>query len=113
MHTARVIAKALLFLFAGLCAVLALAHLGLRHIDTVQAFSAWLDVAKPAFVAAHTLAIASLWWRWHQVIDWLASKGLVHPSNLSMATQQRNRVITMLVALELVVVLGFPFNLIR
>lgn len=113
MRTARLIAKALLFLFVGLCAVLALAHLGLRHIDAVQAFSAWLDVAKPVFVASYILAIAALWWRWSQTIHWLASKSLVHPSNVAMALSQRNRIITMLVALEVIVVMGLPFNLFR
>jgi len=113
MQTARLIAKTLVLLFVGLCAVLALAHLGLRHIDAVQAFSAWLDVAKPVFVASHILAIAALWWRWPQTIHWLARRSLIHPSNVSMALSQRNRVITMLVALEVIVVMGLPFNLFR
>jgi len=77
--------------------------------------SAWaaltrtLATLKPAIVALHLVLIAALCWRWSRAIAWLYRRGWIHPDNLALALSMRNRVIAILLALEVLVVMRLPF----
>lgn len=73
------------------------------------ALSKGLATLKPAIVAVHLILIGGLFWRWSRVIAWLYRHGWVHPDNLALALSMRNRVVGLLLALEVLVVMRLPF----
>lgn len=93
--------------------LLGLAMLSAGHLSTLETFSAWLNVIKPAFIALHVTLIALLWLNWPAVVRWMAAKGWVHARNVEAVLTQRTRVVSMLCAIELILVIGFPFNLLH
>jgi len=97
----------------SLALLLGLSQLFAGHLNELQSFSAWLDALKPAFIALHVTLIALLWLHWSTVIRWLSRKSWVHPKNLDDVLTQRTRVVAMLCAIEIVMVIGFPFNLLH
>jgi hypothetical protein len=97
----------------SLALLLGLAMLSAGHLSALQAFSTWLKVIKPALIALHLTLIALLWLHWPAVVTWLADKGWVHASNVETVLAQRPRIVAMLCAIEIILVIGLPFNLLH
>jgi hypothetical protein len=92
----------------AVCFVLGISLTGTpRFVDGVAAYVARI---KTYAVIIQCTAIALLWWYWHAIIDMLLRTGRIGSplhNNLMVA---RNRIVLALVAVEVLVVIGFPLR---
>ncbi len=79
------------------------------NLETLASMTASLTMARPYIIALHLSLIALLWLRWPRFIGFLEAKGKVHPSNKAVVLASRNRIALLLLAVEVFVVIGFPF----
>ena len=100
--------------FLGLVAALiAIVVIGSALMGAAPMFSAvsrLVLTVKPFFYLAHCLTIVLLWWYWAVFVEWLSARGSISDVKKSALLHGRNRVILMLVAIEIFVVIGFPFR---
>jgi hypothetical protein len=99
-----------LALVAGLTIV---AMVGSSLMGTAPMFSAVSRVVgtvKPFFYLTQCVLIFLLWWYWAVFIEWLSSRGSISIARKPALLRGRNRVILMMVAIEVFVVMGFPFR---
>jgi hypothetical protein len=111
-HVARRTARRLAITVVVLVALLGLIGLmalltswALRHPDSWQAISGWLQALRPLFITVHLMLLAALWGRWAQLVRWGVRKGWVRPTLVWSLMAVRPRVVLMLAVLELVMVI--------
>ena len=97
-------------LLLGLGAMTAIASITLGSMNWLASLKATLEQVRPYAIALHVSLIAVLWWKWGRVIDWMEAKGKVHPANKAAILASRHRTALLLLAVEVFVVIGFPFN---
>jgi hypothetical protein len=100
--------------FFGLVAALfVIVMIGSALMGAAPMFSAvsrLVVTVKPFFYFAHGVLIFLLWWYWAAVVESLSARGSITPVKKSALLRGRNQVILMLVAIEVFVVIGFPFR---
>lgn len=100
--------------FLGFTAVLiVIVMIGAALMGAAPMFSAvssLVDTAKPFFYLMQCVLIFLLWWYWEAFVEWLSARGSITPAKKPALLRGRNRVILMLVAIEVFVVIGFPFR---
>jgi hypothetical protein len=69
-----------------------------------------LGVARPYFYLFHCTLIFLVWWYWYPLVDRLAARGSMNAPKKAALQGARNRIVLMLVAIEVFVVMGFPFR---
>lgn len=97
-------------LLLGLGVMAAAAGMMLGSLDFLASLKAMLGQVRPYAIALHLSLIALLWQKWPRVISWLEAKGKVHPANKALILASRHRTALLLLAVEVFVVIGFPFN---
>ncbi|HEX7635288.1 MAG TPA: hypothetical protein VF427_08425 [Noviherbaspirillum sp.] len=98
-------------LLLGLGAMTAIASITLGSMDWLASLKATLGKVRPYAIALHVSLIAVLWLKWPRLIGWLDEKGKVHPANKAAILASRHRMALLFLAVEVFVVIGFPFNL--
>ena len=96
-----------------MAALIAIAMIGSALMGAAPMFNAvssFVHTAKPFFYLAQCLTIFLLWWYWAVFVEWLSARGSITAVKKSALLRGRNRVIMMLVAIEVFVVIGFPFR---
>ena len=95
----------------GVCTAAAVALMGCDM--RLGALQTWLWRIKPYACVIHLALIGWLWWKWDALMATLYATGRMHPSMKQAALASRNRTVMMLLAVEVVVVMEFPFSLVR
>ncbi len=95
----------------GVCTAAAVALMGSdMRLGTLQS---WLWRIKPYACVIHLALIGWLWWKWDALMATLYATGRMHPSMKQAVLASRNRTVMMLLAVEVFVVMEFPFSLMR
>lgn len=104
----------LTFGFFGLVAALiVIVMIGSALMGAAPMFSAvsrLVVTVKPFFYLAHCVLIFLLWWYWAAFVESLSARGSINAVKKAALLRGRNRAILMLVAIEIFVVIGFPFR---
>jgi len=85
------------------------ALIALRSPGGWQNAGARMAEFKPYFVALHLALIAWLWWKWEALVTWLTQRKGSSPELRELALGFKHRALAMLIAIELLVVLQWPF----
>jgi len=99
-----------LALLVGLGVLAAAAGMMLGNLEFLASLKALLRQVRLYAIALHLSLITLLWQQWPSVIGWLETKGKVHPANKAAILASRHRTALLLLAVEVFVVIGFPFN---
>lgn len=70
----------------------------------------FMNSARLWLYAVQLSAIASLWWKWPALINWMIHRGSLKAERSGELLAARNRIMGMILFFQVVVVMGIPFR---
>jgi hypothetical protein len=106
-------ARLTLCFFGLLAALISIVMIGsalMGAAPMLSTVSRFIGTARPFFYLIQCVLIFLLWWYWSTFVDFLVARGFVSQPKKAALMHDRNRIILMLIAIEVFVVMGFPFR---
>ncbi|MBW8832910.1 MAG: hypothetical protein JF606_26670 [Burkholderiales bacterium] len=104
-HRSRRLAMWIGIVLTTLVVLAGAAVLALQSPGAWLGAAGWIAAVKPVIVLVHLAVIATLWWNWTRVVDWLYRRGRIAAASVLPCLAMRNQLLVWVLLIELLTVI--------